>query len=113
MFSWQNPSTRALRLLGAARQAACRATALLRSLAAPVMKADDAHARNRHFFIVPLQFELQVGMLNFTLGVAEHWRADSTAPAAGLAGPNPLLNIYPARTVRCEEELGDIGTADR
>ena len=44
MFSWQNPSTRALRLLGAARQAACRATALLRSLAAPVMKADDAHA---------------------------------------------------------------------
>ena len=33
------------------RRATCRAAVLPRSLAVPVMKADDAHTRNRHFLI--------------------------------------------------------------
>ena len=69
------------------RRAACRAAVLPRGLAAPVMKADDAHTRNRApFSYSPLQFQLQFAMLNFNLGVAG---GTLSPPAVGLAGPDP------------------------
>ena len=69
------------------RRATCRAAVLPRGLAAPVMKADDAHTRNRApFSYSPLQFELQFAMLNFNLGVAG---GTLSPPAVGLAGPDP------------------------